>query len=397
MISQIKSSVDNIRDKDLKKEYLKNYNEFLKDLNFLGSDQKKINLILFLGAGISINYEVKMWKEFAKELILKIKDEEIKEFLKCKIEKTKDSSEIKYGITIAFKELEKENKLEDILKEQVFYDKELEQIENIYPEGNHVLKALKKFQKQGNVKFITTNIDRLLECYLEEKKVTFQEFDQEEDKHKIIKLHGCIDDGINSLIFTPNQYANMYMDIDIKKVKNIFNNSIVLFVGKSLEDEILQMILRNEKIEDVYILNCYQSNEEQNKMIDTFLKCEKIYYSDINIKVLPYSKYEHLPNILDQISEEIGLRVNSGDLLSMKLHILKNDRYKNYYLKLLREELDKLGDNSFKSTYGEVIDYIKKNEKEIKNNLNRGYKDFYKLKKLYTNNKLDDEWGEIDE
>ncbi|MGL5592369.1 MAG: hypothetical protein ACRDDH_00315, partial [Cetobacterium sp.] len=173
----IRDKINKIQDVKIREIYEKNLKKFEDRIKLLGVGSS--NLILFLGSGVSYNYGIKMWEALATELVEKIEETELKDFLELK--------DLKYKIQIAFSELRNKEILLETLKELVLYEKEREILNNKDQNGNHIIQALNKFKNNDNIKYITTNIDRLLETYLNENITLFS---NSNNADKIIKLHG---------------------------------------------------------------------------------------------------------------------------------------------------------------------------------------------------------------
>lgn len=373
----IRDKINKIQDIKVREIYEKNLKKFEDRIKLLGVGSS--NLILFLGSGVSYNYGIKMWEALATELVEKIEEAELKNFLELK--------DLKYKIQIAFSELRNKEILLETLKELVLYEKEREILNNKDQNGNHIIQALNKFKNNDNIKYITTNIDRLLEIYLNENITLFS---NSNNADKIIKLHGCIND-IESLIFTPKQYAKMYSELDKDKIEDIFSKATVLFIGKSLEDEIIQMLFKSEKLNDIYLLKHY----EKNSNFELELKCDLTYYKDINISVLPYTNYSVLPELLDEIYSKVGVYKSVQNISKLRIdHFLERSELANS-INLLLDEIERTGVNEFKNNHSNILKDIKLNEEKILENLWIGsIEKYFKLKKVIDGN-LEDIWSGI--
>lgn len=373
----IRDKINRIQDVEVRERYEENLKKFEERIKLLGVGSN--NLILFLGAGVSCNYGIKMWKKLAEELVKKIEETKLKTFL--------ESKDLKYKIQIAFSELSARESLLEVLKELVLYEREREILDNKDLNGNHIIQSLNKFKNNDNVKYITTNIDRLLEIYLNERTALFPESNSTD---KIIKLHGCIND-IESLVFTPKQYAKMYSELDKDKIEDIFSKATVLFVGKSLEDEIIQMLFKSEKLNDIYLLKHYDENSDS----ELELKCDLAYYKDININVLPYTDYLILPELLDKVYYKIGVYKSVQDISKLRIdHFLEKSELANS-INLLLEEVKRIGVDKFRNNHSNILKDIKFNEKKIWRNLWSGsIEKYFELKKINDGN-LEDVWGKI--
>lgn len=183
----------------------------------------------------------------------------------------------------------------------------------------------------------------------------------------------------------------MYSTLDKDKIEDIFSKATVLFVGKSLEDEIIQMLFKSKRLNDIYLLKDYKDDRSYEQK----LKYDFLYYDDINVKVLPYTDYSQLPNIMNEIYSKVGIYKKVKNISELRIeHFLETSELANS-INLLSEELKRGNIHEFKNEYTDILNDIKQNEAEIFQKLWFGsIGKFLELKKVNDGN-LEDVWRGI--
>ena len=199
-------------------------------MNIPNSLIEKINnkqLVIFTGAGLSMNANLPSWKELIIQILDEIKDKEPKsEKLKSAIE-----DEIMTPLDVLNKiEEHKEYAIEALEKIIRSYD-------SIKPTSIH------KLLGEISTKIITSNYDCLIETqFMDYEKIQYSNKYKvsklsEYDKY-IFKIHGDIHEPDKCILF-PYQYEELYDKAEqtsIFELKKIISDKSILFIGFSLSD-----------------------------------------------------------------------------------------------------------------------------------------------------------------
>ena len=352
--------------------------------------EKAINenkFIIFIGAGVSRLVGCISWNELACRLIeecYKKKDEKEKRLIDYRErELLLQLNDAKKQITIA----------KNILKNDDFY-RIMEESLKINKNKNNVYEYIKEL----NGVCITTNADKALDKYYEEKNIKYRDKDFNANsisKIYLYKIHGTIDKK-DSLVFTVAQYLERYSPNE-KENKNflnflerVFSEYTILFVGYGISEfELLDYIVLKSKSlgkKSHYTLNGYFSNEEK------VLQCDEKYYETLGIKVIPFSKdelgFNQLTEILKKWSEKISIRRVNSEVVNQMEEILENPNLEN--IKILRLNL-------------KVFDYKEKFYYKIRNlkNIKKEIREIILNNGIICNNKISDliekkEWIELE-
>jgi|SRR5882724_1715156 len=161
---------------------------------------------------------------------------------------------------------------------------------------------------------ITTNFDRIYERYCQQpgnrgayKTIDYSSMDLideiRSDTRLIIKAHGSIDD-ISQMIFTRSEYHRTKRNFPhfYEILKAIFLTHTVIFIGCSLEDPDVQLLLEEVKLTGSserphYAIICKRSQDAL-----TLADWRKTY----NVEVLEYGpSHDNLPNELRTLAERV--------------------------------------------------------------------------------------------
>lgn len=352
--------------------------------------EKAINenkFIIFIGAGVSRLVGCISWNELACRLIeecYKKKDEKEKRLIDYRErELLLQLNDAKKQITIA----------KNILKNDDFY-RIMEESLKINKNKNNVYEYIKEL----NGVCITTNADKALDEYYEEKNIKYRDKDFNANgisKIYLYKIHGTIDKK-DSLVFTVAQYLERYSPNE-KENKNflnflerVFSEYTILFVGYGISEfELLDYIVLKSKSlgkKSHYTLNGYFSNEEK------ILQCDEKYYETLGIKVIPFLKdelgFNQLTEILKKWSEKISIRSINSEVVNQMEEILENPNLEN--IKILRLNL-------------KIFDYKEKFYYKIRNlkNIKKEIREIILTNGIIFNNKIGDliekkEWIELE-
>lgn len=248
---------------------------------------KNDSLIIFVGAGISINSGLPSWRELIEELKKDIDFSNEEDYLKI--------AQYYYDTVGGHKYYEKINSIfEDFTN--VPTNKIHDQILRINP-----------------VHLITTNYDTLLEKIMNSGVIKYDVISQDSDipysksEHYLIKMHGSLDN--KNFVLKEEDYLdyedNFYM-ISIL-IKSLIMNNTVLFIGYSLNDSTFNSIFRLiQKGFGVHARKAYFFNTEPQS--DTVVK----YYKNKGVDI-----------IYDEIKgNDIGKNINEF------LKLISNDSLK---------------------------------------------------------------------
>ena len=366
-----------------------NEEELIREIN----DLRGRKLILFIGAGVSRAYGLKNWSEIANELVNELYKSKNDSYSTHEISiiNNYSNSEIKKKILLAEKKLniEEEGKKKSnyykVLEECVCYLKE-EEVLNKYEEEKEIsiLEKIKDILDSPNTMCLTTNIDRLIETKLnlKKKEISIGSKGYGRVDKKLYKIHGSIEQK-ETIVFTPNEYFKFYKNTkQINKLKNKLKGSVVIFIGKEIEDEIIQVFFHeNENIElenkkSIYLIKSY--NHIKKFDLEPTLKIEKNYYEHYGINLLPYGNYDYLPTYISKIKEEINkieVEIFQYEVKSLNLRKLSP----KINIKEMREIVESI-------VYGELKNLRESDEekyKEIENFINKYYIELLENEEIY--------------
>lgn len=309
------------------------------------------DLIIFVGAGVSKLCGLPLWNQFANDMLqacykrgylssLELHDLQI------------NVNDAKTIITIAHSIFADNNDVESFYKE--FETK----LDYKYADISDVGKSVLDFINKSNATIITTNADRILDCYFEKDHIIYKEssFTSKllgNDRY-LIKIHGSVNNN-ESLVFTTDQYLERYRVDSFKSfLKEVFDNKTVLFIGYGLSEfELLDYIQIKADAENynrkLFALTGYYSSQKiyQNYM--------EQYYRKINVTQIPYSMdnrgYDELARVLsawaDQMEQDTNIKSEllkriDKDIASQNMKDLKSlagndDSLYSYSLKKIFE------------------------------------------------------------
>lgn len=245
-------------------------------------------LVIFLGAGVSRLVGCLGWSDLAKNLVNRCFKESKNETDQNLITFKEKSNLLAINdhrkiITICFKLLNKENKLDAFYNE---VEKSLKYKEAII--APNIYTDLAKV----SARFITTNADEHFDSNFRLKEYDpFNFIKGGINKDTLYHIHGSIKYR-QSLIFTLPQYFELYTSPLLKTfLAEVFNTYTVLFIGYGLtEMDLLEYLFKVDKkpIKEIkhFMLSAYYKGEEN------ILDMEQAYYEDMNIEIIPYSKDE---------------------------------------------------------------------------------------------------------
>lgn len=214
---------------------------------------KSNNLVVFVGAGLSINSGLPNWKELTIEILKGLKDY--------------DDKSPKYIDAINDEIMSPIDVLEKVDNFKVHAIENLEKVIRAHdskaPSSTHALIG------QISTKIITTNYDNLLEKqYPDFEMITYNnkyKVSKISDYQKyIFKVHGDINEP-DKCIFFPSQYESLYI-VDEKapifELKKIISDKSILFIGFSLSDPYIEHVMS-------FINNIYEGFTQEHFIITT--------------------------------------------------------------------------------------------------------------------------------
>lgn len=189
------------------------------------------NLVIFAGSGLSINFNLPSWKKLVEDVINQIDKENFKTLLPV----------LETGLMQPVKVLEL------IKAEHTTVKSYIKDNFNVEPHSNFDLHK-KIIELTGQV--ITTNYDNAFENAFNNSIVPSIYTDQfnineigKNNKPYIFKLHGSYNEPSNCIIFE-DDYIKLYNSNNgaIEKLKNIFSEKTLLFLGFSFNDPEINLI-----------------------------------------------------------------------------------------------------------------------------------------------------------
>ena len=296
-------------------------------------------LVLFLGAGVSIDAGVPLWDELINRLLLRM--------INVRVKKLRDENGIKDNIVFTEKDITKiselafKNKEETPLMQMRYIRAALtnddyyqavhdELYANKINVNTKLLDAISKIcmpkrGKTGLASVVTYNFDDLLEQRLEAKDIDYKVIQSDNkmpdsEKLNIYHVHGFISQNnkeqeeISELIFSEEDYHRVYGDAycwsNMAQVK-AFQDNICLFVGCSLTDPNLRRLLDNairqtDNTRHFAILKRKTlAGSKTTKAIKWYQDFDDAIrnqiFKNFGINIIWVNEYSEIPNILESI------------------------------------------------------------------------------------------------
>lgn len=285
--------------------------EQLSHIQHIQDASKQGRLVIFVGAGVSANSGVPMWKELIDEFKKELPEELNKETDYLKIAELYKTSR---------RHKEYMDKVKSVLK----YRSTL---------PNPIHKAILDLKP---CHIITTNYDDLIEQTIEK---TFSPYDivrQDTDlpnmqyPNAIIKMHGDFD--TDNIVLTERDYYNYVRNFPLIRsyILSLFASKLVLFVGFSLTDLNLKLILNdvreslNEKMQPVYLYTDVSPDSVSFR-----------YFADRKINIILYA--DEMPSVKD--ADLIG-NIHGKNMLK-GLSFIKNYKQELDAIEYIYSYLDK--------------------------------------------------------
>ncbi len=254
-------------------------------------------LAIFIGAGLSRFMGCSSWSKLAENLLDKCESEGlINNFEKTVLSQNGD---FKKTITICNRLLGNDDRFLNEMKASLNDD----------DVGNeHVDLSLYQGLFSLNGLFITTNADRHIDQVFLPENILIDDFTTSTtiDNHHLYKIHGSITDP-DSLIFTVEGYLKRYTDPEYGKfLEEIFTKYTVLFLGYGLSEfELMDYLFTSISPtgNKHFFLKDYFTHEQR------IYEFDQLYFDDLGINLIPYSKDTHgfkqLPIIIESWVDEI--------------------------------------------------------------------------------------------
>lgn len=263
--------------------------DFIEESKRIIQNSSKNNkLVAFVGAGISANSGIPLWKN----IIDKIKD------------KISISDELTDDLKIAqyYYNSREEKEYYDFLKSEL----EIDAIPNAIHD---------KLLELNPYHIITTNYDDLIEKQANQKGIFYDLVCKDNDLpytprgRMIIKMHGDFKN--RNIVFKEDDYLSYKRNFTLIEtyIKSLFSTHTILFVGYSLSDPDIQYIF--QWVKDILgkdLPRPYFLKVDEEGQFDLN---EYLYYKNKGINILYYSQLDaELRKILEEDKE--GLKDNKG-------------------------------------------------------------------------------------
>jgi len=265
--------------------------KFLTDIKKLKEAIAANKLVIFAGAGISIDAGVPSWSTLIEEI-------------KAEIDLPEKETDYLRIAQIYFNERQQKEfveKVRTVLKHKKVNHNEIhEAVLDLSPE--HIL---------------TTNFDDLLEQAIEKKSLPFSIIKRDKDfpyattSNLLVKIHGDLDDV--DIILKEDDYLNYSLTHPLTEsfIKSVFATKVVLFIGYSFSDVNLKIIMQSVReilgkdFQNAYFL-------DTNKI---FHSSQQEYLNYKGINVISYDE-DYIINFLNGDNELLKAYYKKGKSLS---------------------------------------------------------------------------------
>lgn len=269
-------------------------NKFNNNVSLIKKAINNDKLVVFAGAGISKDSGIPLWSELINE---------IKGHLN---EDTKEEDPLKIAQILYNEKGEKE--YNDIIKNSLYKYK------NNYNPLHEILFELNPQH------IITTNYDHYFESIIENKGLPFSVVSKDIDlpyaEHKslLIKYHGDFEN--KNIVFKEIDYLEFSKNNTLKEifVKSLFSNKVILFVGYSVGDINLKLLIRDIQ----FILTKHHQRAYLISHNSNISNSEDKYFENLGINIINYCD-----NSLKSIIENKSLS-SKGDALYKQLVYIRD-------------------------------------------------------------------------
>lgn len=293
-----------------------------------------IEIVPFIGAGVSAPFDVPIWSKFLENVLKEIKAKAPEEFI-CKIKNLLASYEFEKAADILYEE------------DPDLFEQQIRTSFDIGPNATRYLSKsiVPQIAELCNGTIITTNFDNILENVISELlKIPFELITPIGDfykkackalrvnKHVILKIHGNYDDK-NSRVLTKRQYDANYtstkskgkidFNLPLPKLIHLLSASkTILFIGCSLsrEDRTLTTLIElNNSDFPHYALLEFPDDPKKASDVDDRLREAGINVIWFKLKKDSTNPYINLHKILEQfaeISNDVKIFENGKSIIS---------------------------------------------------------------------------------
>lgn len=351
---------------------------FIKELKKLYNEH---NIIPFIGAGLSIPFNIPDWGKLIRDCAINMGIENVNgtSFIQML-----DFSLNQYDYWEAVRIIKKYlNRTEEDIQEYIVNTIK----SNILKEVNDGENNYSDLSKYGFDIFLTTNYDHILQRYLDTNYIpvnlkdvnsNMQKLIAEKGNKRIFHLHGHISDS-SSIVISEEKYKELYNDNKYKTLFSIFTGvKTFLFIGFSFNDIFIQKIIKdnNEFFNSKHYIILANPTMENVKWLKQNYNIETISYDPSKS-----SHSEEIRKILSAIcsNDDYNIEAKQGldtdELDEEFLDILPNNEKKkelekNLFCKKLRiEEIEELKVDYSKECFFTAEQYFRWLKKSgIKNN-----------------------------
>lgn len=248
-------------------------------------------LVVFAGAGVSKDSGIPLWSEL------------IEEIRGCLNEDINEDDPLKIAQILYNDKGEKE--YNDIIKKSLYRNK------GIYNPLHEIIFELNPQH------IITTNYDHYFENIIENKGLPFSVISKDIDlpyaeyKNLLIKYHGDFEN--KNIVFKEIDYLEFSKNNTLKEifVKSLFSNKVILFVGYSVGDINLKLLLRDIQ----FILTKHHQRAYLLSHNNNISNSEIKYFENLGI------------NIIDYCEESLKLKKNKNKSISIGELVYKQLEY----------------------------------------------------------------------
>ncbi len=283
-------------------------------LGAINSEAKDDSLILFVGAGVSINSGYPSWNSLIENFREELSENSVK--------KTNQQVAQEYY---------------DNFGKNLYYKKLQEIFGAVKPEYNPILDQIVKIRPKH---IITTNYDKLLENSLQNEISQYsiikdnKDLPYSRDDHNIIKMHGDLDS--KNIVLTESDYkdyANNFEGV-IDKIRSLLVNHTVLFIGYSLQDDTFNNIL--DHVNDLFSADAkraylYLPEKLSSKTIQLYEKRNIFCFTNIEQNESDNDPGQLLTNLLKKIQIHPSFRLGDNMVPQDNKSLWENISFLNHF------------------------------------------------------------------